>query len=310
VKLRIGRTAITAAFLAASGASGLAFAVSEIEPNTSIGTAQRLEIRPDGTAEMTGTIGSATGLVVGDVDFYVFQGRQGDVVTIDIDGGMKPRFSGLRNVDTIVALFGLGGRKLAENNDAGLPTDPGSTEAQLGQFDARIDNFILPATGPYTIGVSSNPRNFLDNGILESNALGLNSNGTYTLVVSGVSPSLLRIDVEIKPGTGEEGAPVNPKSRGNMPVALLSSLEFDTPEVDRQSLRFGARGDEASLLRCNKDDTDMNADGKPDLVCHFDTRTAAFEAGSIEGIVTGSLKDGRRFEGRGPLKIVPVKRSY
>lgn len=309
MKLRIGRTAITAAFLAASGASGLAFAVPETEPNTSIGTAQRLEIRPDGTAEVTGTIGSATGLVVGDVDFYVFQGRQGDVVTIDIDGGMKPRFSGLRNVDTIVALFGLGGRKLAENNDAGLPTDPGSTEAQLGQFDARIDKFTLPATGPYTIGVSSNPRNFLDNGILESNTLGLNSNGTYTLVISGVSPSLLRIDATIRiGGTPEDGAPVNPRSKGNIPVALLSSPEFDTPEVDQQSLRFGARGDEASLLRCNKADMDMNADGKPDLVCHFDTQTAAFEAGSIEGIVTGSLKDGRRFEGRSPRKIVPVKR--
>lgn len=304
----IGRTAITAAFLAASGASGLAFAVQEIEPNTSMATAQRLEIGPDGTAQVTGAIGSATGLVVGDVDFYVFQGREGDEVTIDIDGGMKPRFSGLRSVDTIIAIFGLGGKLLKDNNDAGFPLDPGSTEAQFGQFDARIDKFKLPASGPYTIGVSSNPRNFLDNGILASNTLGLNSNGTYTLVISGVTPSLLRIDVEIKPGTHGDAAPINPKSKGNVPVALLSSLEFNTPEVDQQSLRFGAKGDEPSLLRCNKDDVDMNADGKPDLVCHFDTQTAAFGPGDIEGIVSGSLKDGRRFEGRGPFKIVPVKR--
>ena len=306
LKRHIRTTAITAAFVAASGASGPALAVDEIEPNTSMASAQRLVIGPDGTAEVTGAIGSATGLVVGDVDFYVFQGREGDVVTIDIDGGMKPRFSGLRNVDTIVALFGLGGRILTENNDAALPVDEGSVH----QFDARIDKFRLPSSGTYTIGVSSNPRNFLDGGTLASNTLGLNSNGTYTLVISGVTPSMLRIEVQVRPGTPSESAPVNPRSKGNIPVALLSSSEFNPAEIDRQSLRFGARGDESSLLRCNKDATDMNADGKPDLVCHFDTETAAFKFGDIEGIVSGSLKDGRAFEGRGPLKIVPVGRRY
>jgi hypothetical protein len=311
VKLRIGRTAITAAFLAASGTSGLAFAVNEIEPNGTIAEAQAkdkvLTIGSDGTAEVTGAIGSPTGILVADVDFFAFRGCEGNVVTIDIDGGMKPRFSGLRSVDTIVALFGLGGRMLAQNTDAELPIDAGSTEGQNGQWDARIDNFTLPATGLYTIGVSSQPRTFQDGGTLSSNTLGSNSNGTYTLLISGVKCGI-RIDAKIKlGGTPEDGAPVNPRSKGNIPVSLLSSPEFDTPEVDQQSLRFGARGDEASWLRCNKADMDMNADGKPDLVCHFDTQTAAFDAGSIEGIVTGSLKDGRRFEGRSPLKIVPVK---
>ena len=227
LKRHIRTTAITAAFVAASGASGPALAVDEIEPNTSMASAQRLVIGPDGTAEVTGAIGSATGLVVGDVDFYVFQGREGDVVTIDIDGGMKPRFSGLRSVDTIVALFGLGGRILTENNDAALPVDEGSVH----QFDARIDKFRLPSSGTYTIGVSSNPRNFLDGGTLASNTLGLNSNGTYTLLISGVAPSMLRIEVEIKPGTHGEAAPINPKSKGNIPVALLSSSEAPMTSV-------------------------------------------------------------------------------
>lgn len=304
VKLRIGRTAITAAFLAASGASGLAFAVDEIEPNASMATAQYLTIGPDGTAEVNGVIGNATGLVVADVDFYAFEGSAGDEVTIDIDGGMKPRFSGLRSVDTLIAIFGPGGNILADNNDAGS-LDDGSVHT----FDARIDKVRLPVTGRYTIGVSSNPRFFLDGGTLGSNTLGRDANGSYTLLISGVTPSMIRIDAEIRVGgTPEDGAPVNPRSKGNIPVALLSSPEFDTPEVDQQSLRFGARGDEASWLRCNKADMDMNADGKPDLICHFDTQTAAFGADSIEGIVTGSLKDGRRFEGRSPRKIVPVKR--
>ncbi|HSA90500.1 MAG TPA: hypothetical protein VLF42_11435, partial [Burkholderiales bacterium] len=120
-KLGIRRTAIAAAFVAAFGASSLAFAIYEIEPNTTMATAQRLEIGDGGSVEVSAVLGNSIGGVVADVDFYVFEGQAGDVVTIDIDGGMKPRFSGLRSVDTIVALFGLGGRILTENNDAALP---------------------------------------------------------------------------------------------------------------------------------------------------------------------------------------------
>jgi Bacterial pre-peptidase C-terminal domain len=297
----IRKTAITAAFLAAFGASGLAFAIYEIEPNGSIATAQRLEIGHGGSAEVTAMLGNSTGLIVADVDFYVFEGREGDLVTLDIDGGMKLPGSGARSVDTVLAIFGPGG--WSQNDDASV--DSGSTH----RFDARIDNFRLPATGTYLVGVSSYPRYFREDGTLTSNSLNSTSNGTYTLLISGVTPPLLQINVDVKPGNTDEAAPINPKSKGNIPVALLSSSDFNAPEVDEQSLRFGAQGDEASLLRCNKGDTDVNADGKRDLVCHFDTQTAGFEPGDLEGIVKGSLKDGRRFEGRGLLKVVPVKRQ-
>ena len=148
----------------------------------------------------------------------------------------------------------------------------------------------------------------MDGGTLMSNTLNATSNGTYTLLISGVTPSMLHINVEVKPAPAARLLRSTP-SRRAISVALLSSSEFNAPEVDEQSLRFGAQGDEASLLRCNKGDTDVNADGKRDLVCHFDTQTASFEPGDLEGIVKGGLKDGRRFEGRGLLKVVPVKRQ-
>ncbi|HSA89530.1 MAG TPA: hypothetical protein VLF42_06470 [Burkholderiales bacterium] len=159
------------------------------------------------------------------------------------------------------------------------------------------------------VGVSSYPRHFRADGTLRSNALGPNSNGTYTLLISGISTSMVHINIDVKPGSGET-APINPKSKGVIPVALLSNAQFDTAEVNQQTLRFGAQGDESSWLRCSKDDPDLNADGKPDLVCHFNTQAAGFEPGDIAGILTGNLNDGRRFEGRGMLKVVPVKRQY
>jgi hypothetical protein len=75
---------------------------------------------------------------------------------------------GVRNVDTILAIFGPGPtyQLLRSNDDAGYPLDPGSTHP----YDSRIDNFRLPATGTYTVGVSSWPRDFMDQGMPDHRA--------------------------------------------------------------------------------------------------------------------------------------------
>lgn len=310
-KLGIKRTAITAAFLAAFGASGLAFAIYEAEPNDSLATAQRLEIGSGGRVEVTAAIGNNPITGVNDLDLYVFEGTVDDLVTINIDGGYKGNVVG--SVDTTIAIFGPDGRKLDWSDDA-LSVDSGS----LSTLDSRIDNFRVPATGAYVVGVSSFPRDFGDYccNVIDTPAT---SNGSYTLLISGVTPPappppapaplVMHISIEVKPGTMGASAPINPKSKGNIPVALLGNSQFNVAEVDQQSLRFGPQGTEASPLRCNKGYADVNADGMPDLVCHFDTQTAGFGPSDSRGFVKGSMKeDGRRFEGHAPLKVVPVKR--
>jgi hypothetical protein len=311
IKKLDARSAVMAVFLAASVASDAAFAILEIEPNNTITTAQHLVIGSGGSVEVNGSLGAVVSSVSAtvDVDFYSFDGREGDMVTVDIDGGIKPAGSALRSVDTILAVFGPGPTftKLCENDDGGFPLDPGS----ISPFDARIDNppCRLPVTGTYTVAVSSWP-NFIRSGGL-STVTGLNgkSNGSYTLIISGVTPAVQQINIEIKPGSGEF-APVNPKAKGSIPVALLSSAQFNALEVDYPSLRFGATGNEISWVRCDKDGTDVDGDGRLDLVCHFDNQAAGFDAGDLSGIVRGKTADGRPFEGRGLLKVVPGKRQF
>lgn len=313
------RRALLAAVLGAFGTSGMVQAVDEIEPNHPISSAQRLSISggvvaslggaavTTGGATVNGVIGNLTGAGVLDVDFYSFQGQQGDVVDIDIDGGM----GGVRSVDTILTIFGPGPtyRWLKENDDAGV-LDPGSTHS----YDSRL-TFTLPETGTYTIAVSSYPGYLTHGGVFRStpfNPIYPYNNGDYTLVISGVTTTVQHIIIEIKPGRDVEHAPVNPKSRGKIPVALLSSSEFNALDVvvDVTSLTFGATGDERSLSRCGKGGEDVNRDGRLDLVCHFENQLAQFTSESDEGIVRGTTADGRQFEGRGPLKVVPVKRQY
>jgi hypothetical protein len=296
---------VAAAFIASTAATDAAYAVYEVEPNNDLGTTQTLAISTGGTAEVTAVLGVLEGSATGDVDFYAFEGREGDVVTLDIDGGMKASGSTARSVDTIIAIFGPPGYAMLRlNDDGGNPLDFGS----VSPLDSRITNFRLPTTGRYVIGVSSWPRHFTHGGRLMSTTLGPRANGSYTLLVSGVTPLVQQINIEIKPGS-QNLAPINPRSRGNIPVALLSSSEFDALTVDRTSLTFGAAGSEPSLTRCGKEGEDVNGDGRADLVCHFENQAAGFEKGDLEGILRGRTLQGRAFEGRGLLKVVPEKRD-
>src|SRR6266851_9891320 len=135
------RFAVMAAFLAASMASGAAFAIVEIEDNNTIATAQRLVIS-GGSVEVNGILGNGS-LGVNDVDFYSFTGHANDVVTIDIDGAMKSDGSG---VDTYIAIFKPDSTILQANDDGGI-LDLGSV--------STLDSFMtvrLQTTGTYTVG--------------------------------------------------------------------------------------------------------------------------------------------------------------
>lgn len=295
------------AMAAALAMTGVAQAMPESEANDPVGLAQGLGIvaqsgQATGGAEVNGVIGVLSGAAVLDLDYFTFSGKAGDVVTLDIDGGM----GGARSVDTIIAIFGPAPSYpvLRLNDDGGYPLDPGSTHP----FDSRIVNFKLPADGSYTVGVSSYPRRFVNGGSTSSSTLGGNANGDYTLVISGVTVPLVQVSIEIKPGSGDV-APINPKSRGKVPVALLGAGDFLVHDVDVRSVTFGHSGNEPSLSKCGEP-TDVNGDTFPDLVCHFENQDAKFVSSDDEGIVRGKLADGRSFEGRGWLKVVPVKAQY
>ena len=285
------------------------WADAELEPNQPIEQAQLLTITQTagattGGATVDAVMGVLTGSPVADLDFYAFDGQEGDVVTVDIDGGM----GGTRSVDTILGVFGPAPAYtlLRYNDDAGYPLDPGS----ISPYDARITNFRLPATGRYTIGVSSYPRRLYSGGITYSGTLGSNSNGDYKLIVSGVSIPVLQINIDIKPGDDPSSpSPLNPKAKGKVPVALLGSKDFNPVDVDVSTLRFGHSGDEASFVRCG-DREDVNGDGYPDMVCHFDNQASAFQDTDDEAVLKGHLLNGRAFEGRGWLKMVPNKAVY
>ncbi|HSM72312.1 MAG TPA: hypothetical protein VK851_12280, partial [Anaerolineales bacterium] len=108
---------------------------------------------------------------------------------------------------------------------------------------------------------------------------------------------------DIKPGSDTN--PINPNSRGKIPVAILSTADFDAPAmVDASSLTVGPTGDESSLAFCNDGPEDVNGDGLLDLVCHFHTQGTGFQVGDLEGILKGMTIEGIPLDGQDKVKIL------
>jgi len=117
-----------------------------------------------------------------------------------------------------------------------------------------------------------------------------------------VSLNSQTVSIVIKPGEGL--ATINTQSKGTIPVAILSTADFDaTSAVDRSSLTFGRTGNEHSLTFCNAGGGEVNGDGLQDLVCHFSTQISNFQAGNSVGVLKGAAIDGTSIQGQGPVRV-------
>jgi hypothetical protein len=240
---------------------------------------------------------------------FSFQARVDNIVTVDINGGIK---SGAGSVDTFLAIHGPAPSYTA------LSWNP---DRSGDDWDAYISNYRITQDGVYYVVVTGGENRVADGGARLIDG-GNRESGTYTLIISGVSPtavpdptptptptptpSVKPISIDIKPGRGTVMTRINPHASGSIPVALLSSHDFNALEVDENSLRFGHSGDENSLHRCEKRGRDVDRDGRLDKVCYFDNRASKFESTDDKGILKGTIA-GTPFEGSGMLKVIPEK---
>ncbi len=116
-------------------------------------------------------------------------------------------------------------------------------------------------------------------------------------------PQVVLIDV--KPG-GDPNT-INLSSAGTIPVAILSTADFNAPaQVDRDSLRLAGAAvnliGKSGKYQCATQD--VNADGLPDLVCHFETAQFMIEAGDTTATLEGKTIEGRAIRGQDSVRIV------
>ena len=126
--------------------------------------------------------------------------------------------------------------------------------------------------------------------------------------------------VDIKPGSCPN--PLNVKSKGMLPVAILGTEDLDVLDVDPSSIRLEGVApqrsgieDVSTPLNNEEDCYDHGVDGYDDLILKFDTQevveavVAALGTDVVDGdelllTLTGVLGDGTAIEGQGTVIII------
>jgi len=115
------------------------------------------------------------------------------------------------------------------------------------------------------------------------------------------APSI-EVQIDIKPGSDQNS--INLESKGVVPVAVLSTGDFDADTIDPASVRFAG----AEPVRWKLEDVDD--DGDDDMMFHFRTKDLVdLDPSSTEATLTAELFTGEEVFGTDEVRIVPSKKK-
>jgi hypothetical protein len=121
----------------------------------------------------------------------------------------------------------------------------------------------------------------------------------FTFAVS----SVVNVNIDIKPGSADN--PINLRSNGTTPAAILSSETFDAATIDPTTVTLAGA---PVKLRNNGTPMasleDVNGDGRPDLVLHFVTRRLQLGQNDTQATLEGETFGGIEIQGTDSVRIV------
>jgi serine protease len=100
------------------------------------------------------------------------------------------------------------------------------------------------------------------------------------------------VAIDIYPGTFPNS--LNPRAKGVIPVAILTTDIFNASNLDSATVRFGASGTEAPPVQSAL--ADVDGDGRIDMILHFQLQATAIQCGRTTAFLTGQTFDGGAIE--------------
>jgi hypothetical protein len=235
-----------------------------------------------------------------------FDERQGVllVADLDVDGG------------TIPAGTYVNSHMIFLNTEVGSASD-----TQTWTFDGVILGVMSDQWG--TLEIASTPllgAPGTDYPAVAFNARGMEGSDSYS--VSGnqitvnmwvsepgdwirvITQGVVEVSIDIKPGSFPNS--INLDSNGVLPVAILTTDDFDASMVDPTTLEL-AGAEAISKGKSGKVGSleDVDGDGDLDLVIQVKVADLELTAGDTEAILTGETYDGIPIEGVDSVRIVP-----
>lgn len=106
------------------------------------------------------------------------------------------------------------------------------------------------------------------------------------------------VTIDIKPGPGTNAIKLTGK--GSVPVAIVSSDTFDATTVDVSTVVFAG----ASPLPIGMTAKDVNADGRLDVILHFNNADLNLAPESTQACLTGMTLGGQKFKACDTVRII------
>jgi len=206
-----------------------------------------------------------------------------------------------------------GGTMLVDLSD-GVPDTDGSHIVVVADFGTTEWNppYTQGVLGRYTLHALTTAPSGLASLTLTTVAVA-DDIGEYTVdVITGATIAVdtacptPTVEVDIKPGSDPNS--INPGSKGVIPVAILTSDEFDATTVDPHTVRFGPEGAPVDTIGGGKLKAaikDVDHDGESDLIMHFRTQETDIQPGDTEACLEGSTYDGIPIWGCDSVRTVP-----
>ncbi len=231
---------------------------------------------PDGDAlsySWSGAFGTASG-----VNPSISLGGGTHTITLTVDDGN----GGVASDDLTVTVV-----LDTEAPELDAPADITVNANTAGGFSGLIGEAIaLDACDPAP-AVSNDAPALFPLGDTEVTYTAVDEAGNSSSATQTVTVEPFPVVVDIKPGNSNNS--VNHRSKGVIPVAILSDANFDATGIDVSSLSFGPDG--ASTAH-NGHIEDVDGDGDDDLMLHFRTQATGVSNSTTALCMTGLTASG------------------
>jgi len=114
----------------------------------------------------------------------------------------------------------------------------------------------------------------------------------FSMVADEINCPVTEVLIDIKPDSAEN--PVNVRSKGVIPVAVLSTDDFDATSIANETVAFGPGG--AAPVHGGHIE-DIDGDGYPDMLLHFSMQESDITCSDEDAMLTGETLDGMAIEG-------------
>ena len=114
-------------------------------------------------------------------------------------------------------------------------------------------------------------------------------------------PGVIEVLIDIKPGSEQNS--INLKSKGVVPVAVLTTDSICAEMINPSTVVF------AGAAPQNWSFEDVDDDGKDDIIFHFRTHELGLGPNSTEATLTAQLLTGEEISGTDEVRIVPSKKK-